>query len=171
MCSASHFESTSSLHPRVPSTRRDQREIRSQVPGVRLHGIDEARLVLVFFGRSKSILMHSGDGDADRVYDVAGLPCMFRFSCICLCLLRDTRRHYGELCGGEKTAVKRQGVEGVGGVGCNHRATEHSGMSCSCRQNEAEAWKHSPRQVPMLRQVRSTAEVPSCLLLRSSSLL
>ena len=124
--------------------RREQREIRSQVPGARLHGIDEARLVPVFFGRSKSILMHSGDGDADRVYDVAGLSCMFRFSRSCLCLLRDTRRHMGTLWRRE-TAVKRQGVEGVGGVGCNHRATEHSSMSCSCRQNEAEAWKYSPR--------------------------
>ena len=64
--------------------------------------------------------------------------------------------------------MKRQGVEGVGGVGCNHRATEHSGMSYSCRQNEAEAWKYSPRQVPMLRQVRSTAEIPSSLLLWTS---
>ena len=73
--------------------RRDQTEIRSQVPGVRLHGIGEARLVPVFFGRSKSILMHSADGDADRVYDVVGLSCMFRFSRSCLCLLRDTRRH------------------------------------------------------------------------------
>ena len=82
---ASHFESTSSLHPRVPSTGHTGRS-------VRLHGIDEACLVPVFFGRSKSILMHSGDGDADRVYDVA---CMFRFSRSCLCLLRDTRRHYG----------------------------------------------------------------------------
>ena len=75
--------------------RRDQRELRSQVPGVRLHEIDEARLVPVFFGRSKSIVMHLGDGDAERVYDVAGLPCMFRFSRAFLCLLRDTRRHYG----------------------------------------------------------------------------
>ena len=66
------FTSSSSPFNGTHGGRREQREIRSQIPGVRLHGIDEARLVLVFFGRSKSILMHSGDGDADRVYDVAG---------------------------------------------------------------------------------------------------
>ena len=89
--------------------RRDLRELRSQVPGVRLHGIDEARLVPVFFGRNESIVMHSGDGDAERVCGVAGLPCMFPIQpYLSLSSSRHTKAPWG-LCGGEKMAVKRQG--------------------------------------------------------------
>ena len=84
--------------------------------GTKVSLVSHVSLSLPVLSRSSS----DAARDTDHVYDETGPPSMFRSSRSCLCLLRDTRRDQGNI------AVKRQGVEGTGGVGCNHgRALIH----------------------------------------------
>ena len=80
------------------------------------------------------------------------------------------RKALWDLCGDENIAVKRQGVEGIGGVVCNHDQSGHQAMSCVCWQNVAETWRYSQRHTNAPPS-ESTTEIPSCPLLRSSCLL